>query len=89
MQRETLTHIGKSVSEKVRDIAHAQNTTDLQAVMAKPGPKREPKTLNHALARASLAGTELVGPHDALGNVLARYAIAQEKSKWMDRLAGR
>lgn len=52
---------------------------------APPSAKPQPKTFNHAIARASLAssaalrGVEKTGAEDPLAAGLEKYAIAQEK----------
>ena len=41
--------------------------------------KIPPKTLSHALARASFAGSELLGTQDHFGAALSKYSAAEEK----------
>lgn len=55
------------------------------ALVAPPTAKPQPKTFNHALARASLAGSQLLhqqhtGPgEDPLAAALEKYALASER----------
>jgi Bin/amphiphysin/Rvs domain for vesicular trafficking len=41
--------------------------------------KHPARTLSHALARASLAGSELLGSQDHFGVALQKYSLAEEK----------
>lgn len=55
------------------------------ALTAPPSAKPQPKTFSHAIARASLAGSQLIatnqagGTEDPLANGLEKYALASEK----------
>ncbi|KAI1619135.1 BAR domain-containing family protein [Exophiala viscosa] len=84
--RESFTDLGRSISEKVTLLSHAKNTSEAQAaITAPPSAKPQPKTFNHAIARASLAGsqqlqqTNTTGAEDPLANALEKYALAEEK----------
>jgi hypothetical protein len=50
---------------------------------APPSAKPQPKTFNHAIARASLAGSQTLAQsmdgEDPLANALEKYALAEEK----------
>jgi hypothetical protein len=71
--------IGKTISEKVTNLSSASSAAEAQAALTKPVTKHPPKTLSHALARASLAGSELLGTQDHFGAALAKYSAAEEK----------
>jgi hypothetical protein len=71
--------LGKTIQEKVANISSAASAAEAQAALTKPVTKAAPKTLNHALARASLAGSELLGSQDHFGTALAKYSAAEEK----------
>jgi hypothetical protein len=82
------------VSEKVTLLSSAGSASEAAAAMtAPPSAKPQPKTFNHAMARASLASSQAlkavdqaaadvhggVPVEDPLSTALERYAIAQEK----------
>ena len=80
--------MGRSISEKVTLLSHASSPSEAQAALtAPPTAKPQPKTFNHAIARASLAGSQLLqqsspvgqSPEDPLANALEKYALAEEK----------
>jgi len=80
--------LGRTVSEKVTLLSRATNSADVQAALtAPPQAKPQPKTFNHAIARASLAGSQLLqqsdirgtGADDPLAQALEKYAISEEK----------
>jgi len=77
--KESFVDLGKTIQEKVANISSAASAAEAQAALTKPVTKAPPKTLNHALARASLAGSELLGSQDHFGNALAKYSAAEEK----------
>ncbi|KAK5939568.1 BAR domain-containing protein [Knufia obscura] len=86
--QESFTDLGKSISEKVSLLSHASSPAEAQAAFtAPPSAKPQPKTFNHAIARASLAGSQLLqqsspvgqSPEDPLANALEKYALAEEK----------
>ncbi|KIV89436.1 hypothetical protein PV10_06836 [Exophiala mesophila] len=88
--RESFTDLGKSISEKVSLLSHASNTAEAQAAFtAPPSTKPQPKTFNHAIARASLTSSQLLAQSSASGSTntsedplaaaLERYALAEEK----------
>jgi len=78
-QKESFVDLGKSIQEKVTNISSASSAAEAQAALTKPSTKPPPKTLNHALARASLAGSELLGTQDHFGAALGKYSQALEK----------
>ncbi len=65
----------------MQNITAAQSAADAGAAITKPASSHPPRTLNHALGRAALAGAEVIGSHDPLGNALGRYSVAMEKSE--------
>lgn len=84
--RESFTDLGRSISEKVTLLSHASSPGEAQAAFtAPPSAKPQPKTFNHAIARASLASSQLLqqtnasGGEDPLAAALERYALAEEK----------
>ena len=85
--RESFTDLGKSISEKVSLLSKASSPKEAGAAFtAPPSTKPQPKTFNHAIARASLAGSQLlVETHptgandDPLAIALEKYALAEEK----------
>ncbi|KIW19773.1 hypothetical protein PV08_00347 [Exophiala spinifera] len=84
--RESFTDLGRSISEKVTLLSHASSPAEAQAaITAPPSAKPQPKTFNHAIARASLASSQLLqqtnhsGSEDPLATALEKYALAEEK----------
>ena len=84
--RESFNDLGRTVSEKVTLLSSASSPSEAAAAMtAPPSAKPQPKTFNHAIARASLAAshtlhsTEQSEQEDPLVTGLEKYAIAQEK----------
>jgi len=83
--RESFTDLGRSISEKVTLLSHASNTSEAGAAFtAPPSAKPQPKTFNHAIARASLASSQLLTQNntsgdDPLAQALEKYALAEEK----------
>ena len=68
-------------------LSHASSPAEAQAAFtAPPSAKPQPKTFNHAIARASLAGSQLLAQthpsgagEDPLSTGLEKYALAEEK----------
>lgn len=85
--RESFTDLGRSISDKVTLLSHATSPAEAQAAFtAPPSAKPQPKTFNHAIARASLAGSQLLQQSDAANNsedllasALEKYALAEEQ----------
>ncbi|WPG97611.1 protein gvp36 [Acrodontium crateriforme] len=86
--RESFQDLGKSITEKVNLLSKAGSAAEAQAALtAPPTDKPQPKTFNHAIARAALAGSQslsMATPQgstepDPLSQGLEKYAIAQEK----------
>ena len=86
--QESFTDLGRSITEKVSLLSHASSPAEAQAALtAPPTAKPQPKTFNHAIARASLAGSQQLqqsspvgaSPEDPLATALEKYALAQEK----------
>lgn len=84
--RESFNDLGRTISEKVHLLSSATSPAEAQAALtAPPAAKPQPKTFNHAIARASLAGSQVLNAshttagEDPLSTALEKYAIAQEK----------
>ncbi|KAF2771916.1 BAR domain-containing protein [Teratosphaeria nubilosa] len=86
--RESFQDLGKSISEKVNLLSKAGSAAEAQAAFtAPPSAKPQPKTFNHAIARASLAGSQALSmatpqgstEPDPLAQGLEKFAIAEEK----------
>ncbi|MCJ1370659.1 hypothetical protein MMC20_001872 [Loxospora ochrophaea] len=84
--RESFNDLGRSISEKAQLISAASSPAEAQAAFtAPPSAKPQPKTFNHAIARAALAGTQLLNQsqssagEDPLATALEKYALAEEK----------
>jgi len=85
--RESFTDLGRSISEKVTLLSHASSPGEAQAALtAPPSAKPQPKTFNHAIARASLASSQMLqqsnntaSAEDPLAAALEKYALAEEK----------
>jgi hypothetical protein len=84
--RESFTDLGRSISEKVTLLSHVSSAAEAQAALtAPPSAKPQPKTFNHAIARASLSSSQLLkqtnpsGDEDPLASALEKYALAEEK----------
>lgn len=81
--KESFVDLSRTISEKVTTLTHAQSASEAQSILTSPGKNKEPKTLNHALGRAALAGSnELSSSTSAsqsLGAGLQKFAVAEEK----------
>ncbi|KAI1848211.1 hypothetical protein JX265_011743 [Neoarthrinium moseri] len=84
--KETFGDLGRTVSEKVQLLSTASTPAEAQAALtAPPSAKPQPKTFNHALARASLASSQLLhqqhtgAGEDPLATALEKYALASER----------
>lgn len=84
--KETFQDLGRTVSEKVQLLSSASTPAEAQAALtAPPSAKPQPKTFNHAIARASLASSQLLhqqhtgAGEDPLATALERYALAEER----------
>ncbi|KAL1959756.1 hypothetical protein VTO42DRAFT_1342 [Malbranchea cinnamomea] len=84
--RESFNDLGRTISEKVQLLSHATTPAEAQAALtAPPSAKPQPKTFSHAIARAALAGSQLLkqahadGDEDPLSIGLEKYALASEK----------
>ncbi|KAK8079517.1 hypothetical protein PG997_007335 [Apiospora hydei] len=84
--KETFSDLGRTVSEKVQLLSTATTPAEAQAALtAPPAAKPQPKTFNHALARASLASSQLLhqqhtgAGEDPLATALEKYALASER----------
>jgi len=84
--RESFQDLGRTVSEKVHLLSTATSPAEAQAALtAPPTAKPQPKTFNHAIARASLASSQLLQQQhsgtgdDPLAIALEKYALASER----------
>ncbi|KAK5175889.1 BAR domain-containing protein [Saxophila tyrrhenica] len=86
--RESFQDLGKSIGEKVNLLSKAGSAAEAQAaITAPPSAKPQPKTFNHAIARASLSGSQTIAmatpqgstEPDPLSQGLEKIAIAEEK----------
>ncbi|KAI4207865.1 MAG: hypothetical protein LQ348_000415 [Seirophora lacunosa] len=84
--RESFNDLGRTITDKVNLLGKANSPADVQhALTAPPSAKPQPKTFNHAIARASLAGSQLLnetstaGGEDPLATALEKYALAEEQ----------
>ncbi|KAK4454316.1 BAR domain-containing family protein [Podospora aff. communis PSN243] len=84
--KETFQDLGRTVSEKVNLLSTATSPAEAQAALtAPPTAKPQPKTFAHAIARASLAGSQTLhqqhtgAGEDPLATALEKYALAQER----------
>ncbi|VUC33800.1 unnamed protein product [Clonostachys rosea] len=84
--KETFQDLGRTVSEKVTLLSSATSPAEAQAALvAPPSAKPQPKTFSHAIARASLASSQLLHQNhtgageDPLATALEKYALASER----------
>ncbi|ROW08077.1 hypothetical protein VPNG_06038 [Cytospora leucostoma] len=84
--KETFNDLGRTVSEKVHLLSSATNPAEAQAALtAPPSAKPQPKTFAHAVARASLASSQLLhqqnstSGEDPLATALEKFALAEER----------
>lgn len=84
--KETFQDLGRTVSEKVNLLSSATSPAEAQAALvAPPTAKPQPKTFNHAIARASLASSQVLHQHhtgageDPLATALEKYALSMER----------
>lgn len=84
--RESFNDLGRTISEKVTLLSSASSPAEAQAAFtAPPSAKPQPKTFNHAMARAALAGSQSLNAsqsgaaEDPLATALEKYALAEEK----------
>jgi len=84
--RESFNDLGRTVSEKVHLLSSATSPSEAQAALtAPPTAKPQPKTFAHAIARASLASSQILQQQqtgtseDPLATALEKYALASER----------
>ncbi|EQB43953.1 bin/amphiphysin/Rvs domain for vesicular trafficking [Colletotrichum gloeosporioides Cg-14] len=84
--KETFQDLGRTVSEKVTLLSSASSPAEAQAALtAPPSAKPQPKTFNHAIARASLASSQVLHQQhtgtgeDPLATALEKYALSMER----------
>lgn len=88
---ESLGDLSRTITDKVTLLSHASSPAEAQAALtAAPSAKPQPKTFNHAIARASLAGSHMLtqessssstatGGIDPFATALEKYALTQEQ----------
>ncbi|KAF4584257.1 Protein GVP36 [Ophiocordyceps camponoti-floridani] len=93
--KETFQDLGRTVSEKVSLLSAAASTAEAQAVLiAPPSANPQPKTFNHAIARASLSSSQLLHQNhtgageNPLAAALEKYALAMERVGASFKLGG-
>jgi hypothetical protein len=86
MEYQSFNDLSRTVSEKVHLLTTATSPAEAQAALtAPPSAKPQPKTFSHAIARASLAGSQLLqqqytgAGEDPLAAALEKYALASER----------
>ncbi|KAI1394048.1 BAR domain-containing protein [Hypoxylon trugodes] len=84
--KESFSDLGRTVSEKVQLLSAATTPAEAQAALtAPPTAKPQPKTFSHAVARASLASSQVLhqqhtgAGEDPLATALEKYALASER----------
>ena len=84
--RESFTDLSRTITEKVHLLSTATSPAEAGAALTAPSAsKPQPKTFAHAIARASLAGSQQLtqssasGADDPLATALEKYALASEK----------
>ncbi|EGS21438.1 putative golgi vesicle protein [Thermochaetoides thermophila DSM 1495] len=84
--KETFQDLGRTVQEKVSLLSSATSPAEAQAALtAPPSHKPQPKTFPHAIARASLASSQVLhqthtgAGEDPLATALEKYALAMER----------
>ncbi|PTU19407.1 hypothetical protein P175DRAFT_0502945 [Aspergillus ochraceoroseus IBT 24754] len=82
--RESFNDLGRTINEKVQLLSQASTPAEAQAALtAPPSAKPQPKTFSHAIARASLAGSQTLAStstgEDPLATALEKYALASEQ----------
>ncbi|KAI9677769.1 MAG: hypothetical protein M1829_002541 [Trizodia sp. TS-e1964] len=84
--RESFNDLGRTITEKVHLLSSASSPAEAQAALtALPAARPQPKTFNHAIARASLSSSQLLAQQhtspgqDPLAAALEKYALASEK----------
>lgn len=84
--RESFNDLGRTIGEKVQLLSQSSSPAEAQAALtAPPAAKPQPKTFNHAIGRASLAGSQLIAQNqsssgeDPLASALEKYALASEQ----------
>ncbi|KAG0222008.1 hypothetical protein BGW42_007760 [Actinomortierella wolfii] len=83
--QETLGEFGRTVTDRIQQVALSPADRAATEAAALEGDKKDPtaaappKTLSHALARASMSGAEQIGLEEPMGSALFKYATVQEK----------
>ncbi|KAK9761802.1 BAR domain-containing protein [Basidiobolus ranarum] len=71
--QESIADVSRTLVKEFKQVALGENE------QAGPEPEEAPKTLSHALSRASAQGAEEVGLEEPLGAALFKYSSTQEK----------
>ena len=84
--RESFSDLGRTIAEKAHLLSTATSPAEAQAAFtAPPSAKPQPKTFNHAIARAALTSSSILqqqsgnSGEDPLATALEKYALASEK----------
>ncbi|KAF9318236.1 hypothetical protein BG000_009938 [Podila horticola] len=79
--QETLGEFGRTVTDKIQSVAlsPAEKAASEAAALEERKEATPPKTLPHALSRASYQGAEAIGLEEPFGVALSKYAAVQEK----------
>ncbi|KAG9066542.1 hypothetical protein KI688_012450 [Linnemannia hyalina] len=79
--QETLGEFGRTVTDKIQAVAlsPAEKAASEAAALEERKEAAPPKTLAHALSRASFEGSEQLGLEEPMGSALFKFATVQEK----------
>ncbi|ORZ27773.1 BAR domain-containing family protein [Lobosporangium transversale] len=79
--QETLGEFGRTVTDRIQQVAlsPAEKAASEAAALEERKEAAPPKTLAHALSRASFEGSELIGLEEPMGSALFKFATVQEK----------
>jgi len=79
--QETLGEFGRTVTDRIQQVAlsPAEKAASEAAALEERKEAAPPKTLAHALSRASFQGSEQLGLEEPMGSALFKFATVQEK----------
>ncbi|KAG0266754.1 hypothetical protein BG011_001213 [Mortierella polycephala] len=79
--QETLGDFGRTVTDRIQQVAlsPAEKAASEAAALEERKEVAPPKTLAHALSRASFEGSEQLGLEEPMGSALFKFATVQEK----------
>ncbi|KAF9583437.1 hypothetical protein BGW38_009462 [Lunasporangiospora selenospora] len=79
--QETLGEFGRTVTDRIQQVAlsPAEKAASEAAALEERKETAPPKTLSHALSRASYDGSEQIGLEEPMGAALFKFATVQEK----------